>query len=497
MAQHGMALHLPETRQCASHSLLWRVTHSGLRLVGSGGQDPLKSLRACDEGPGDTLATACLTNERLYECSSTRDEPSAADSARIADGGSAAPLACLDNSIARRWCPRRDTSSMCGGVPVFAAMIAAGAISVVTFGGSASGRSAVAVDASSRVVVRASALDSLRRNISSDVAELGAVVAGLYSAVLQRGLDDSGRHTYVNNLVLGRMSAMQIARALRDSPEFRQRFPAPPSILLRVPWKSHHLNARTALLRALAVLVALHPRCRGPGGQAAEAEASKILDGSRVAPPLLCEGARGVPLELYQRLLTMHVEQWADSSGQGVGMLADPVGVAKLAVDTRVLNAATMVDEAYRTHLGRWAGRRDISDRLPGVISGAITPAALASELDASGERRTLVSDTAPATASEDALAATSRLLVRLLRQHCPPARPACAVEPGTPIREMQHLWNVHGPVLRRRYALHTLGVAYTLGTYLALLSFALATCIPALKCTALHLTRYACVRLY
>jgi len=64
--QHDAHVHMPATRKCAAHAILWRVTHGHLRVTGSGGGWEgggaiVRSLRSCDEGPdGGVWLCVCV-----------------------------------------------------------------------------------------------------------------------------------------------------------------------------------------------------------------------------------------------------------------------------------------------------------------------------------------------------------------------------------------------------------------------------------------------------
>ncbi len=175
-------------------------------------------------------------------------------------------------------------------------------------------------------------------------------MSGLYQAVLRRAPDTRGLDAYVNHLVTGayaehlhakwcvcsrqadkrglgglcespfflrvtgRLVPSTIARALRDSHEFRARFLPQEGELKRgvTLWGveggeggGKGGGVREALVRALGVLVALEPGCRSAGGGGVTLEGARNIsrgDMEGGAPPLVCEGSVGYSLELYDRL---------------------------------------------------------------------------------------------------------------------------------------------------------------------------------------------------
>ena len=425
LSDHGNASSLCQNEP------LWRITHGSVRLVGSGGRGALASLRACEEGPApeDAAVEGCLKEQRLFMC------------VRSPDGAPGGSGVCLDKELAVTWCggsregQREGGLALCSRMSLVAAMLASAAVSLANFGTRAAvpalGRRGAIAD----ITLGHGAVESLQRNISEDVAAVGGEVGALYEAILRRDADAGGRHTYVTNMVTGRMTLADVARVLRDSPEFHEHV-----VANRIP-RSGARSVREELLRALAVLIALSPGCR----PSREEPLEKILDGSVPTPPLLCADARGVPAHLYRRLTAMYMSK--------AGGSWDPVSVAKVPVDMRVLNAAQVVDAAFKEHLGRWAGQADMAQRVTRVLDHSLTAKSLGEELRSSGEHRQLVSNTAPVTGSSAKLAAAAALLRRLLAEHvCAPGqsrpRDACAHAAATPVHELQRLWNVHAPVL-------------------------------------------------
>jgi hypothetical protein len=207
-------------------------------------------------------------------------------------------------------------------------------------------------------------------------------------------------------------------------------------------------GGRQELLRTLAALVALQPGCRkgGGGGAAGESEVARIRGGAVERPQVVCDGSRGTPLGLYQRLLTMHL---------GALPLQDPVGAAATRPDELALHAADNVIVAYETHLGRWPSRDDIAARIPGLLAGKETAVSLASELLGSGERKQLIDATSSGRGGQGgsrSLEAARGVVQGLLLKYC--TSPSCpseaAVRAETRVEALQILWNRHAPVLKR-----------------------------------------------
>ena len=427
LVRHDTLVELPATRGCAAHAVLWRATHGHLRAVGAGGATRMHGLRACAEGPGGTPSGLCLRQERLYMCMPMQEDGPGG-------GSGGADAACLDTSLARLWCATVG-GELCGGVSLVAGMLASAAVSVATLGSTLEVK--VAKD---QIALPPRAMPGLAANISADVRALGADVSALYSAILRRDADAGGLAAYANHLVAGRLVLPQVAQALRDSPEFRSRLePGGTGLFTFVGGGA----GRAELLRTLAALVALQPGCKGEGGAAGEAAAARIMGGAVDKPPLVCDASQGVPLEMYQRLLTMHL---------GALPLADPMGAAATRPDELALRAADEVIGAYQTYLGRWPSRNDIAGRMPGLLAGTVTAATLAAELLRSGERRQLISTTSPVTGGSASLAAARGVVQGLLLKYC--AGPACpsqaAVRAETRVDALQRLWNRHAPVLTK-----------------------------------------------